>query len=366
MKVLHFSSARTWRGGEQQIAYLLEELKLLDVEQEVLCVADSKMEAFCLSHRFPFSTYNKGPSVSPLPGLKLASILKNKTFDIIHLHDAHSHSFACIGITLFGIKAPLVLSRRVDFPIKKSFLSRWKYNHSSIKAIICVSHFIKKVIKNDIKEQAKIKVVHSGIDIGRFRFSKNDKLRSEYNIPSQTPLIANVAAIAPHKDLFTFVDTAALILQSRPEVKFMIIGGDGGKELEIRTYIQQKNLQNNIILTGFRRDIPEILPGIDIFLFTSETEGLGTSLLDALACRVPIVATAAGGIPEIVEHEKTGLLAPVKDAAQLARQVLRLLKDQALRDQLIENGSKKLEFFSKTQTAKETLKIYQSILDMRS
>ena len=74
-------------------------------------------------------------------------------------------------------------------------------------------------------------------------------------------------------------------------------------------------------MTGFRKDIPKILPELDIFLFSSKTEGLGTSLLDAFACQVPVVATNAGGVPELIIHEKTGLLSPTKDPQSLAKNV---------------------------------------------
>lgn len=362
MRILHFSSAKTWRGGEQQIAYLIEELKALGIEQTVLCVEDSKLQVFCETQNIDYHSYKKVVTISPGPGLRLKKIIQTQNIDLVHLHDAHAHTFACIGASIFGIPTPYILSRRVDFPIKKSFLSRWKYNHPSIKAIICVSNFIKKIIKPDIKDSSKIEVIHSGIDPSRFHFKKNNKLRKEYGIAANIPLIVNVAALAPHKDLYTFIDTAALILQQHPKAMFLLIGGDGGEEQGIRAYIKQKSLSNSIILCGFRNDIPEILPGADLFLFTSETEGLGTSLLDTLACQVPIVATRAGGIPEIIIHEKSGLLADVKDAPGLAHQVLRLLKEEDLRAKVISGGLQKLEGFKKAQTAGQTLEIYRDII----
>lgn len=362
MKVLHFSSAKTWRGGEQQIAYLLQELRKLAIEQEVLCVADSPLAAFCSREQFPFTTYKKRTAISPGPARLLRRVVRQKNISLVHIHDAHAHTFAYIALTIFRLSIPLVLSRRVDFAIKQGFLSQWKYNHPAIKTILCVSGFIKKVIEKDIQVAEKIKVVHSGIDLSRFHFQKNNLLKTEFQIPDSSPLIANVAALAPHKDLFTFVDTAALILKQQPAARFLIIGGDGGMEQAIRDYIRQQSLEAYIQLSGFRKDIPEILPGVDVFLFTSEEEGLGTSLLDALACKVPVVATRAGGVPEIIEHLRTGLLAEVKDANTLANHVIRLLDNPSLSHSLIENGLEKLQSFSTAQTASKTLAVYQSIL----
>ena len=360
MKVLHFSSAKTWRGGEQQIAYLMAELYKLGIDQHVFCVEGSAVADFCTKNQFQFSIYKKRASIDPGPGLKLSRIVRQFKIDLVHIHDAHAHTFAAMSATLFGLKVPLVLSRRVDFPIKKGIFSRWKYNHPGIKAILCVSGFIKKVIEKDIQEPAKIKVVYSGIDISKFHFQKNNILKNEFGIPPDSLLIANVAAIAPHKDYFTFVDTAEILLTTRPNAHFLIIGGDGGEEKAIRNYIRQKKLDGKVQLTGFRKDIPEVLPGVDLFLFTSKEEGLGTSLLDALACRVPVVATDAGGATEIIEHRETGLMTTVKNAVKLAECVLNLLDDEMLKKRVVNNGFEKLKMFSVEETARKTLEVYRA------
>lgn len=328
----------------------------------VFCVEGSAMAKFCVAERFDFFVFKKRSSIYPGIARQLARLVKKQEIDILHLHDAHAHTFACMAASVFGMSKPLVLSRRVDFPIKKNVFSRWKYNHPAIKAIICVSHFIKGVLEKDIRQSGKIKVVHSGIDTSRFSFSKNTKLRNEFEIPDTGPLIANVAAIASHKDYYTFVDTALLIVSSKPDARFLIIGADGGEQKAIEAYIQKAGLQKHIHLTGFRTDIPEILQGIDLFLFTSKEEGLGTSLLDALASKVPIVATNAGGIPEIVLHEKTGLTANIGDAKSLANAVLRLLDDKAFAKKLSQIGLEHLKSFSKANTAEKTLAIYNQIL----
>ena len=95
---------------------------------------------------------------------------------------------------------------------------------------------------------------------------------------------------------------------------------------------------------------------------TSETEGLGSTLLDAFACRVPVVATAAGGIPEIIHHKKTGLLAPVADAQTLARNVQELIQDTALRERIVNQAYASLSKFSKENMALKTLEIYRQVL----
>ena len=363
MRVLHISSAISWRGGEQQIAYLYEELAKLGVEQWIFCPQNAELATYCQQSQIPHFTYRKRFSVNPLPGYQIARLAKKYQIDIVHLHDSHAHTFGSFAATFFGLKVPLVLSRRVDFPVQDNPFSRWKYNLPAIKAIICVSDFIRQLLKNTIKADHKLKVVHDGIDLNRFTYANTHRLRQEYAIPEDHLLIANVAALAPHKDYFTFVDTAAVLLRQRKDLHFFIIGGDGGEQAAIENYITQKGLQEQITLTGFRRDIPQIFPEFDLFLFTSKTEGLGTSLLDAMACKTPIVATAAGGIPEIVLAEKTGLLAPVGDAQKLAQAVLQLLEQPELRAQIIAGSQKHLANFTKAAMGRKTLEVYKSLTE---
>jgi len=362
LKILHVSSAKTWRGGEQQIAYLVEELNKQGIRQWVLCAKGSAMEAHCREARLPFFTYPKRFSANPAVGWRIRQLCRKNQVSLVHVHDAHSHTFACLAATMFGNAVPVVLSRRVDFPIGNNVFSRWKYNHPAIRKIICVSRFIKKIMAADISEKGRLAVVHSGIDLQRFPYQKSDILHREFHIQKEIPLIANVAAIAPHKDYFTFVNTAEILLKKGLKATFLIIGGDGGEKTSIENYIASKNLKRHIFICGFRTDIPRILPEIELLLFTSKTEGLGTSILDAFACNVPVVATEAGGVPEIVRHGETGFLAPVKAPQELALQALILLQNPSLKRKICGQASAAVKNFSKSKTAFQTMEIYKKVV----
>ena len=276
----------------------------------------------------------------------------------MHTHDAHAHSFAVYAGMLFGNKSKIIVSRRVDFPVKRNFLSVFKYNYKNIARIICVSDKIKEITSPAVRDMHKLITIHSGIDTSRFTGKKNTGiLHREFNLKPDLKLIGNVAALAPHKDYFTFVDTVSMMAAHRKDCMFFIIG-EGDERSKIEHYISRKGLSESIILTGFRNDIPNILPELDVMLITSETEGLGTAILDAFACNVPVAATAAGGIPEIVIHEKTGLLAPVKNAEILADAVNRLLDDQTLRTKIIAGATQHLLSFTRQVTAAKTLCVY--------
>lgn len=369
--VLHISAARTWRGGEQQLGYLAAKLRASGIRQLIFCVKGSAMEAFCRREGFDFLTFRKGFPLNPVVGRQIKKLCKKHSIDILHSHDSHAHTFAMISV-LWGNKVPLVVHRRVDFPIGGNFFSGWKYNHHLVKKIICVSRGILEITAPGIRDVSKLTVIYSGIDFARFGLTGDglpageaetaNKLRRAFHIPSGQFIIANLAAIAPHKDYFTFVKTAEILLARGLSAKFLLIGEDGGEEESIRQFIREKALESHFIFTGFRNDIPSVLPEIDLLLFTSKTEGLGGAILEAFVCRVPVVATAAGGVPEIVEHASTGLLAPVGDAEELANQVLVMLNDYTLREKLVSQAFEKVKQFSKEKMAEGILAVYQNVL----
>jgi len=364
MKVLHLSSENSWRGGEQQIAYLVKEHLNSGVEIFVASKINSPFSTFCMEEKIPLFELNFNGSFDLKTAKEIAKICRSNNIDIIHAHSGNSHSLAVLSHLFFGAKkSQIVLSRRVDFPIKKNPWAKWKYNHKSIRKIVCVSDAIKNILSPDITKKDKLVTVHSGIDLKKFEsFSNTNFLRKKYDIPAEFLLVGNTSAIAPHKDYFTFVDTCSLLKKKNLQAKYFIIG-TGPEEEKIKNYVKKKSLENDIIFTGFLDNIQEALPELDVFLITSETEGLGTSLLDSFASKVPVVATEAGGIPELILHEKTGLLCPIKNPEKLAEAVLRMTCDKALKKTVVEGALIHLENFSKKKTAEKTFAVYKNILD---
>ena len=360
MKILHLSSEKSWRGGEQQIAYLIGELSQQGVKNIVACRKNSAFESYCQTEDIPYYSLPFSNSLDIKTAAGLKKICRSESPSLMHLHSSKSHGVAVLSGWM-GNPAPLVLSRRVDFPLKNNWLSRKKYNSLKIRKILCVSDAIKEIVQKSIAEPQKAVTVYSGIDLNKFSSLAGNYLRSHYKIPENHYLVGNTSAIAPHKDYYTFVNTIEELEKNNlPAVYFII--GTGPLEQEIKAYAAAKGLEKKIIFTGFLNNLPEILPELDLFLMTSVTEGLGTSILDAFACKVPVVATAAGGIPEIVKHEETGLLAPVGNSHQLADEVLRLLQNPELRGKFTANAFERVKQFDKKITAAQTLEVYQQVI----
>jgi len=358
-RILHISTPKSWRGGEQQLAYLLEELRE-KCDNYVLCTEGSEMAKYCELNGHDYITAPKRFSLDPSFSKSIKSFCKEMDIQLIHTHDSHAHSLSILAAKLFGNNVPIVVSRRVDFPIEKSWFSNLKYNHPLVKRILCVSEEIKNITALGLNDPSVLRTVYSGIDLSKFK-DDQQKLRKELGIDQDTFLIGNTSAIADHKDYFTFCDAAKLALQEDPSLKFLIIG-TGPKEDEISSYIRVNELEPQVQMVGFRTDIVEILAELDLFLITSKTEGLGTSILDAFAAKVPVLATRAGGIPEIVEDGKSGILCEVGDKKSLSEQILRFKKDSELREKMVKGASEKVKQFSKERTADKTLENYLELL----
>jgi len=360
IKVLHLSTPKSWRGGEQQLAYLLQYLPD-DIENSVLCPKDSVLFEYCRVHGHQHEALSTGPAWKRASKLR-AYCLKNG-IQLIHTHDSKAHTLAFLGILFLRMRIPVIVSRRVDFKSGRNILSKKKYNHPLIRKIICVSDAIRDIMKTAINDPQKLISIHSGADLEKFKglTKPENGMRASFKLSEDSILIGNTSALADHKDYYTFLDTAEIVLDANPEVHFIIIGS-GPLEKEIREYASKKDHHERIHFSGFIKDAYKYLNELDLFFISSKTEGLGTSIIDAQAAGLPVVATRAGGIPEIVNHEETGLLADVGDSKELAKQISRILNDTELKEKIINGASDQLTRFDARNTAQKTAAVYKEIL----
>jgi glycosyltransferase involved in cell wall biosynthesis len=180
----------------------------------------------------------------------------------------------------------------------------------------------------------------------------------DLGVPPEAPVIGNVAALTGHKDHGTLLEAAALVKDRVPQARFVIVG-DG----ELRGALEEKSralgLRDHVVFAGFRDDLDRLMPAFDVFCLSSHMEGLGTSLLDAMAYSRPIVATAAGGIPEAVEDGVTGRVVPPRRPAALADALVEVLTDEGLRRAMGDAGRRRFEQrFTAGRMVEETLAVY--------
>ena len=363
MNVLHISSEMAWRGGEQQLAYLIEGVSEDKMPHYVLCAEGSALHTYCKKNGIKHSTFSKGIIAQFSAANQTKKICRAEKIDLIHIHDSHAHNIAILAADFYGNKCPLVLSRKVIFPISGNVFSRYKYNHKQIKKIICVSNAAREVLSRDLKDKSKLCVVYDAVAINSFALAKGNSLREKYRINENELLIGNIAALTSEKDYPTFINTAEILVRKGIQARFVIIG-DGDQKPTLVKLVEDKKLSDKIIFYGFANKVPALLKELDLLLFTSKQEGLGSIVLGAFAAGVPVVATSAGGVPEIVKHDQTGLLAPVGDANQLAQHVMRIMESDQLKQELIKNAFSFVQDFSVENYTRRMMAVYEDVISL--
>jgi glycosyltransferase involved in cell wall biosynthesis len=296
---------------------------------------------------------------------RLSRAIKRLRPDVIHAHDPHGLAMASLALSLGagshrGAPAPpLVASRRVDFHLKGNSFSRWK--HRQVDCFIAASDAIRQMLVADGVPPERTTTVHEGIDLEHVRAAAPVNVHEAFWLPHGAPVVGNVAALVPHKGQRHLVEAAHLVVRDMPDARFVILG-EGELREPLERQVRDYHLEKHVLLPGFRTDVIGCIKGFDLFAMSSVTEGLGTSLLDAMACARPIVATRAGGIPEIVEDGVQGLLVAPRDHAAMARAIVALLREAPRRRLMGDAGYDRVSArFTVERMVEETAAVYARV-----
>jgi len=361
--IIHLTSADIWRGAEQQIIYLYQGLSRESVKQIIFCSQNSQLLKYCRENNISTISYKRNSGANWNLVQALRKYCKTYQPDIIHIHDPHAHNAYVIAY-LMGLRTPAILHRRVDFPTATNYFSAFKYNIHTIRKIVCVSEKVKAVLYNRINNPERLTVHYDCTDISAFeRINGRQLLEKDYPQLKDKYIIADIAALVDHKDHPTFIRTAHYLVHvlNIKEIHFLIMG-EGILKKTIHQLLYQYQLEKYVTMTGFRKDLPALLNGIDTYVFTSKMEGFGSTILQVMSAKVPIVATKTGGPAEILEHKKTALLASTGDHISLAHHLLSLKEKHTLKKQLVENAYQLVRQFSIEQHVQEISAIHQQIL----
>jgi glycosyltransferase involved in cell wall biosynthesis len=299
-------------------------------------------------------------------GWNLSRILKQSRPDVIHAHDPHAIAMAATALSIVSPspKPPLVASRRAEFRIAHSSFSRWKY--SQVDCFIASCHAIRERLAADGIAGDKIVVVNDGVDVDRIARLAPVNVHAQFYLPTNAPIVGNVAALVPQKGHQHLIEAAALVVRDVPDARFVIVG-DGELRETLERQIKEKHLERHIFLAGFRLDALEMTKGFDIFCISSIHEGMCVALVEAMAAGKPAVATRAGGIPEVVNDGETGFLVAPRDPTEMADALRRLLKNEALRRQMGEAAlARARDSFIVDRMVLETSKVYERRVPQRS
>ncbi len=314
MRIVHVNLEKNWRGGERQVLYLMEGLR--DIGHECTLVARSGKPLAERARKCGF----------PVRGVTVPFLLRGaalKGHDIVHVHETRGLQVASLWKPVH--QTPIVFTRRVDNPPSANPLTRFFY--ASVSRMAVISRAIAGVMGNWGFDPSLIRVIPSAVRISPQRDARAvADLRARFR---GKKVIGCVATLEPRKDHRTLLKAVGIVQEARKDVLFILLG-DGALRKGLEAQARAGGL-GNVVFEGFKDDPYPYYEVFDLFVITSRQEGLGSSILDAFAYGVPVVATAAGGIPDIVRNGETGLLAGVGDAHGVASAILRMLEDDALR-----------------------------------
>ena len=359
--VLHVDTEYGWRGGQQQLAYLSARMNLRHYYNAIVCQPNSRMASFCYKNRINCYPLRMHGELDVWAGIKIARLARKKRFGLLHLHSGHAVTLG-IWAKLFNFNLQLIATRRVDFLLQNRLFSRLKYTNPLLSRIVCVSEEIRRIMSFEGVDDHRLTTIYSGVDILKYKeYEPVKDFKAGWGIADNAFIVGTVAAMVGHKDYPTLIKAARLVLDKSPHIVFLAVG-DGPLEKEIRLLADHLKLDHRFIFAGYQNNIGDFLKSFDLFVLSSNQEGLGTSILDAQSAGIPVVACSAGGIPEMIQDGINGRLVPKRAPEKLARIILELAGDTSQRRKLAHAAQKSVIDFSIDKTVDRYIELYQSFL----
>lgn len=302
---------------------------------------------------------------------KLYRIFKEERFDIVHTHTAKAGVLGRITARLAGIKKIAHLPHGHNFygyfgPLRTklaTILERF-IAHFTDRLIVLTELEKQDFLKFKVGKISKIVVINSGLNLDRYRQAVIDrvKVKEEFSVQENEFLVGMIGRLEPVKGPQYFVEASTLVCKEFPQTKFLV-AGDGRLKPELEFQARRLGVYDRFIFTGWREDIPEILPILDILVLPSLNEAVGRILIEAGACGIPVIASRVGGIPEIVKDNQTGVLVAAGDPPRLAEAIILLLKDRERRLRMGENARAWVDGkFSAENMADKFAKVYEELV----
>ncbi|WP_160374762.1 glycosyltransferase family 4 protein [Flavobacterium hydrocarbonoxydans] len=363
MKIVHISGARSWGGNEQQLIDMIPELAKIGVDNVVFGVKKSPLEKECILKGINFIEA-LGDKLNTFSNYKyLKEIVKLNQPDLIHLHTSDSLTVFTISDLLYNLKVKAVFSKK-GMGNSSSVLSKFKYNYKNVAKIICVSEAVKKSFSAIIfpKNISKLEVVYDGINLERTKTVRLENIKELFNISDNKIVVGNIANHVPAKDLPTLIKAINYLVNDigLKNVHLVQIGEFSNKVTPvIREMITEFKLEEYITIAGFQSNALDFLTQFDIYVMSSQREGLPLTIYEAFLKKVPVVSTKAGGIPEAINHDFNGFLSEIFDYRDLALNLKKISEDENKRIKFVERSySLFFEKFTAQENAKNISKIY--------
>jgi len=360
MKVLYVDLEREWRGGQSQALLTLKGLQERGHEIELLAARNSPLarraaDAGITVHqvrRFGLRAWAAGT---------LRRLIAGDRFELVHLNEPHALTAAWLAGT--QKRLPLLLSRRIGFPLRKNRVSQTRYK--AVERFVANSKNVAQSLVDSGIAAEKISIVNEGVEIPPLPTAEQrGQARKHWTIKDHEFLFGCVSVFVPEKGHQHLIKALPLVRALHPEAR-VLLAGDGACRAELQALTNQLGQTGAVLFPGFVENVEQVYAALDAFAFPSEFEGLGTALQAAMAAGLPCISTKRGALAEVVDHERTALVAE-PDGKEFGAAMLRMIADAALRKKLSEAGRREVEQrFSAGRMVENTIRVYEDVLKKR-
>jgi glycosyltransferase involved in cell wall biosynthesis len=339
VNILYVESSRSWGGQEYRTCLEINWLNAHGHQAWLVCNPDSQVHSKATELGTRVVAMSLRSRVDPLCSWRLWRFCRRNKIDLLKAYSSKDH-WICLPLYFCGI--PLSRARCITDPIGSKSRA-FVFKHGCSQIVADASVIKRQLVEEHGVDPAKIEVIGSAVDLEKFKPTRDrTKFRREIGVASNTTLIGNVGMIRPDKGQLVLVEAAPLVLEKRPDARFVIVGQGTGilkRGINVRNAIDRAGLADKMIMAGYRWDTPDVYAACDIVVIASlRTEASPIVLREAFASGRPVIATKVGDIPEIVEHRKNGLLIEPGDTQALAAAILEFIGDPKLAAHCAANG----------------------------
>ncbi len=339
VNILYVESSRSWGGQEYRTCLEINWLNAHGHQAWLVCSPGSQVHSKASELQTRLVTMPLRRRIDPLCSWRLWRFCRQNRVDLLKAYSSKDH-WICLPLYFCGI--PLSRARCITDRLGSKGRA-FVFKHGCSQIVADASVIKRHLVAEHGVDPAKIEVIGSAVDLEKFKPPRNRaKFRREIGLGDNTPLIGNVGMIRPDKGQLVLVEAAPLVLQKRPDVRFVIVGQGTGilkRGINVRNAIDQAGLADRIIMAGYRWDTPNVYAACDMIVIASlRTEASPIVLREAFASGRPVIATKVGDIPEILRDRENGLLIEPGDTQALANAIMEFITDPNLAARCAANG----------------------------
>ena len=348
---------RGWRGGQEQVLLLMRGLRARGHHAELVAMRGSLLATRASAERIP--VHQVSPGARRFGAfLHVRRLVRGERFDIVLVNESHA-LFASFFARAHR-HAALVIARRVAFPVRRDWFHLIRYRAAA--RIIAVSEAVREDLLTARLDSARIEIVSDGVELTPpISPEEREAARARWGLAPGEKVFSFPAFFAGEKGHALLLEAFEIVRKKEPNAR-LLLAGDGPLRAPLEQKARETGLGDAVIFAGFVGDVRPVYAASDAFVFPALVEGAGSAMLAAMAAGVPVVALASGGVPEIVEDDRNGLLVREAKPEPLAEGMLRLLNDPEMAQRLAKAGRSLVTArFSADRMVEDTLAVFERL-----